>query len=239
MFSKIASFFGSIFKRKIVAIALASTVVVGAGVGAGVAVYANTPENLVARSVAQVFSSITERQEIQLLANVLTKGSIQFSVGNFSAESAYNEYRGENLVDSYEEAHGETILDVSGKLYFGEKAFYAEDIAVDVEGFKLNADAYISEELVYVNEADFLGGAYGFSTKNLAEQFKNSIFAYGSDSEYAIPDQETYDLILDACKSFENSKLNVNSIKKMKILIDSICQNNFIFIIFMIQFDEN
>ena len=206
MFSKIASFFGSIFKRKVVAIALASTVVVGAGVGAGVAVYANTPENLVARSVAQVFSSITERQEIQLLANVLTKGSIQFSVGNFSAESAYYEYHGENLVYSDEEAHGETILDVSGKLYFGEKAFYAEDIAVDVEGFKLNADAYISEELVYVNEADLLGGAYGFSTKNLAEQFKNSIFAYGSGSDYAIPDQETYDLILNACKSFENSK---------------------------------
>ena len=207
MFSKIATFFGSIFKHKVVAIALASTVAVGAGVGVGVSVYANTPENLVVRSVAQVFESITERQEIKLLADMLKGGSMQFHVGNSSVEEVYNEYRGENLVDSRNEMSGEGApCDINGKLYFGEKALYLKDFSVDVDGVKLNGEAYFSEDLLYVSENELLGGAYGFTTKKLADQFKNSIFAYGSGSKYAMSDQEAYNLVLDAFKTIEKGK---------------------------------
>ncbi len=174
-------------KKKIIAIVLCALLVVGLGVGAGVIIYNNTPEVVAAHALSGVFDDLTERQEINAAYNMLRGGSLSMSVSELEAD-------GEEYPEDFE---------VSYKLYFSPEAFMLENLKLALGDMKLNGDVYVSKDLIYVSEDEILDGSYGISMKDLVKEFEDSIFAYGSDSPYAVPDEETHNQIVEYLEKAE------------------------------------
>ncbi len=161
------------------AIACFALVLILGGVGIGTAVYLNQPDVVAPRAVANVFSEIMEREEIEPLVDLFRGGSVEFSAKDFKREN------GEKI---------ESMLPISGKLYLSNDALMLENFNATVLDKKLAADLYFSNELFYIKEQNALGGAYGAEISELLEEFDNSIFAYGSGSDYALSKRETNEL---------------------------------------------
>lgn len=161
------------------AIGCIALVVVLTGIGIGTAIYLNQPEVVAPRAVADVFSEMLEREEIEPLIDLFNGGSVEFSAKDFKRGN------GEKI---------NTIHPISGKLYLSNDAFMLENLNMTVLDKKLAADLYFSNELFYIKEQNALGGAYGAEISELLEEFDNSIFAYGSGSDYALSKRETNEL---------------------------------------------
>ena len=161
--------------------------------GAGVAFYYNQPENVVLNSVAALVEDITEREEYSFIFDALENGMIEVDAASIDAGEVGS-------------------VDLYGKLYFSDGDFALDNFrfkSVSPGGehqFEASGDLYVSDGLVYVNETKQLGGAYGLELDRLSEDFRNSIFAYGSGSEYAVPDKETFDEIIEVLEEYESRK---------------------------------
>ncbi len=171
-------------KQLTIAILVIALAIVGVGVGVGV--YANNPKTVVRNSVGDVFGDLAEREEIKPVVNVLTQGSVDFSLS-----SEIDEEKAE----------------LSGKVYFGEKEFFFEHLAIKAADKKLDANFYMGEEYAYITNRNILGGTYGVVYDDILKNFKKSIFAYGSGSEYAIEDEEIYNAIVDILEISQRKEL--------------------------------
>lgn len=167
----------------IISVVAAAVLLAGIAIGAVSAIFANRPENVAATALMGAAEGLTERQEIKPLINTFSKGSVTASVKDITLD-------GEDMMEGFE---------VSGKVYFSEKdrAFMIEDLLVKKQSSKIMGDVYVSPEMVYVYEQEILGEGYGVELGKLTDDFRNSIFAHGSGSDYEISDEITYNQIID------------------------------------------
>ncbi|MBO7250983.1 MAG: hypothetical protein J6V42_06895 [Clostridia bacterium] len=182
--------------KKIIAIILAALVFAGAGTGVAFAIIGNRPQNVAMTAIINAVEEIAERDEVAPIYNMLKQGSLTMSVDKITMND-------EDVLDG---------ANFSGKMYFSKNAFMLEDAKVNYGDIKINADLYLSEDFVYVSEEEIFDAAYGIKFSDLAEELKNSIFAYGSGSEYAIPDEEIYNQVIDVLEALE--ELEASEMKK-------------------------
>ena len=177
-------------KLKTIAIILAIALILGALGGVGITVYRNMPENATALALSGLLKDALARDEIAPIYQLLTGGSVSASANSIK-------FNDEEIFSGK----------ASGKLYFSKNALALENFSLSISDFNLSADAYISNEMIYVSEDEILDGAYGLKFDDLARELENSIFAYGSGSNYAIPDEEIYNMIIDALENTDNDQL--------------------------------
>ncbi len=163
------------------------------GGATGVIIYERAPQNVIAGTVRGFYEDVLDREEIRPVHNVLTQGSVFAKMD----ECRYT-YNGSDLMAN---------TSFSGKLYFDDVAVMVEDAALEMEGIVLAADLYVSDEMLFVSEDKMFEDAYGIVYKTVAEEFRRSIFAYGSGSDYAIQDKEIYDMILNILESLGNEDM--------------------------------
>ena len=190
-------------KTKLIAIILAVVFLVGAGSIIGVAAYNNSPKTVAIKAIENAIEATLEREEVQPLYNMLKGGSLSFNVSKIEED-------GDDLLEGGS---------ISGKLYFSQDALMLDDFKSDAYGIDVSGKIYLSDEMFYVSEDEYLGGAYGFEFDKLAKDFADSIFAYGSDSVYAIEDEEIYEAIIEALEKLDNEKIKKDSEKLLKKLL--------------------
>ena len=158
------------------------------------------PEIAVIHSMHNVWDDFSERSEIKPIQNVLTKGSLETSFSKLEQD-------GNPLVEN---------VSVSGKMYFSKKAFLLQDLDICVDDTKIHGSVYASNDLLYVSEDHFLGGAYGIVPETFTTDLRDSIFAADSGSKYAIPDEEFYNMLMESSDpiAFENMKKDAKKILK-------------------------
>ncbi len=168
-------------KKLLIAIIVVSVLVVGAIVG--VSVYANSPKVIVRNSMGNALEDFIDRNEVEPVVNMLKKGSLEIS-----ASSEIENMKGE----------------LGGKIYFDKEEIYFENFFVESDNIEISADAYFGRDYVYITNEEILDGTYGIVRGDLAESFKNSIFALGSGSQYEILDIETYNTMVDLLSDIDN-----------------------------------
>ena len=173
-------------------IILASTVLVIVGALVAFLIVIGSPKYVTLRSVNNFVEGITKRDEVKPIYNTLKKGSVDFSL--------------ENLTEIDSDGYSYDVLDgdyYSGKLYFGKNKIMLDKFNSSISGVKLIGQVYMSDEEMYVSEEKILGGSYGIKYSDLLKEFKDSILAPDSDSDYAL-DEETYDNIVSILENIEN-----------------------------------
>ena len=189
-----------VLKTKLLTIIISAVVIVGALVGIGFAIYNNTPEVVAANAIEGMFKDFVERDEIKPIANMFEKGSL-----TISASELYAEEDGERF-DAFDEA-----FLVNGKIYFSEKELMLDELKFKYgEDFEVSGSVYLTDDMMYVKEDSLFDTTLGITKGDLADDFKNSIFAYGSDSEYAIPDEKAYNIIvamLEYCDALDTKEM--------------------------------
>lgn len=160
---------------KTIALILAAVLLVGGGVTVGVVINNNNnlPQN-VARDAILSLADVVKRTEIAPLYKTITGGSIQMSQ-TFITEDGIT-----------------SSVNNSAKIYFAKDKFVAQNVSLS-EMLPIQGDLWIDDDFVYVKEQNFLGGAYALEKGKLADQFEKSIFAYGSQSKYALDNEDKHD----------------------------------------------
>ncbi len=170
-------------------IVLIVTLAVAIGGGATAAVVLNTPENVAGRAISGLADDFLERDELEPIIDTFGGGSMDFSLTGVNGNGV------ELMADSH----------VKGKFYFSDEAFMLGDFDLKLSDNEYKGEAYISRDVIYVGEEKVLGGTYGVDFTTLADDFKHSIFAPGSDSYYEL-DRDSYDLYMDMFESLEENK---------------------------------
>ena len=189
----------------IIIIVVVACVLLGAlAGGVGIAAIANQPEIVAANALKGALTDIFERQELKAINKTLTQGSVTVSVDGVKCGE-------EDLMDG---------MKVSGKVYFSEakKAVMIEDLVIKDDEHKIQGTVYVSEDMVFISEEEIIKGAYGAKFNDLADDLADSIFAYGSGSEYAIPDKETYETIINVLEGINNEKMQKDAEKVLEEL---------------------
>ena len=181
---------------KMIAAVAACTTVVGGGVTTTAVM--NSPKIVTANAISRMFEDVLAREEIEPIYNMLKGGSLEAQVSEVMLKGA-NKMKG-----TY-----------AGKVYFSEDALMLEDVMVQYGNFKIDADLYVSQDTIYLSEQEVLGGEYGINMDTLAKDFEESIFAYGSGSKYAIPDEDIYETLLEAFEDATTSKKATKDAKKI------------------------
>ena len=158
---------------KIIAAAVAFFLVIG-GALAGFFFY-NQAEIAAVDAIGKAVEDFTEREEFDFALDTLKKGSVELNVKKIEDANT-----GEDVLD------GATV---SGKLYVNDEAVFLENFLFKQDTTKVEGSFYLSEKLIYVSEKNFLGGAYGVELESALEDYEKSIFAYGSGSEYELPEE--------------------------------------------------
>ena len=197
---------------KKILISLIVLVAVCSAVLVGITVYMNQPEAVAIRAITGSVTQFVERDEIAFAYDTVRQGSIDFSVKEWEDEDGYDELEGGS---------------VSGKLYFSDSSLMLKDFYLDLYDVKLDGNVYLSDEMVYVEENEILGEAYGVNFSDLASIFDKSIFSYDANSAYSLP-EDVSDTI--ANYDHENSlamKKDAEALAKKLImdLWDSFCEN--------------
>lgn len=187
-------------------IILIAALFVALGTAIGVLVYKNTPKNLTMRALSSAVEDATEREDVEVLLDVVTQGSVSVSMSELR-------YEDQNLMED---------ASIRGKLYFDESAIMAEDVYFEMDGIAISGDVYLSDKMVYISEEKILNEAIGITYKKLADELEKSIFAYGSGSDYEITDKETYEKLLKICESLEDDKIKEDAEDLVKDLTKSI-----------------
>lgn len=175
-------------KLKILIIIIAAVILVGGGIFAGVAIYNNTPENVTKNAVLGVFDDFTEREEIFPIINTLQKGSVQLSMSEFNVKGDTSDYN----------------FEFEGKIYFSKKAVMVDEVFLNIDDIEVGGSAYISADKIYINETELLEQSIGLVKGDLADDFKDSIFAYGSNSNYSITDKAAYESIINILEFYDS-----------------------------------
>ena len=174
--------------KKALLIAIIAMLIIALGGVAATAMFLSTPSNVATASFFSLINGITERDEIAPIVDTFNKGSLQFSLDSI-------EYGGTNVIENSE---------FHGKLYFADDEFMLTDVDLQVNDTTISGELYVSDDKIYVSEDNILGGAYGFNVSELASQFENSIFAYGSGSDYELS-KTNYENYLALFKSLEDA----------------------------------
>lgn len=158
------------------------------------------PAVVATNALGGLVKDVLERDEIEPFCELFTSGSIEASLDGMKA----------NGFDSFGDSS------VSGKLYFSEDALMLRNVNVNLAdgALDLSGDAYISEDVIYVNEQEILGGTYGINFSTLADDLANSIFAPYSGSEYAL-DEKTYDTIIKRLDNVSENKMMQSDLEKL------------------------
>ena len=145
-----------------------------------------SPKVIAEKAVLGTVLELVQRKEIKPLYQTLGHGSAKFSLNHISVD--------------------DEMLDVSssGTLYFAlsDSTFALSDFQLQFEDVALKGDLYISDEMVYLNESEVLGGAYGAEKGEFAEDFRQSIFHYEQGSAYSF-DEETSSAIMETLQSLD------------------------------------
>ena len=155
-------------------------------------------------------NGLMNRGEIKPFLKTAAGGSVEASLGDIK------------YVD--EDGEEEEIFEgsVSGKIYFSKDALMLSNVKAEVGDFKIDGEAYISRDLIYVREDEILEDAYGVNMDTLADDLANSIFAPGSGSEYEL-DEEIYDIITDVLENLEsNPDLEKDATKLVKTVVKDV-----------------
>lgn len=168
-------------------------------------IYLKNPEVVAAKSVERFATDALDRDEAQYLAKILGSGSVEASMSSLKL----------NGEESWEDAS------IYGKIYFSTKAIMLEDFNFEMNGtaqdsISIKGDVYISDKLAYINEKEILGGAYGAKYDELADNLKNSIFRYGSGSDYAFSDEDTYNDMIQSLENPADEKMAREAAKLVK-----------------------
>ena len=158
------------------------------------------PAVVATNALGGLAKDVLERDEIKPFCELFTSGSIEASLDGMKV----------NGYDSFGEGS------ISGKLYFSEDALMLRNVNVNLAdgALDLSGDAYISEDVIYVNEQEILGGTYGINFSTLADDLANSIFAPYSGSEYAL-DEKTYDTIIKRLDNVSENKMMQSDLEKL------------------------
>ena len=179
---------------KTIAIILAAVLVVGGGVTAGVVVSNNNlPENVVKDALLGL-TEVLDRAELKPLYETFTNGSIEMSQTYIRQDSDTETWTN------------------SAKIYFANDGVVLQDIHFEESGLTLQGELWLTEDFVCINAENFFQDAYALELGKLAKQFEQSIFAYGSQSKYAIQDQQTYADVLSLLDHLD--KLNTRKMQK-------------------------
>ncbi len=164
--------------KKVIILAIVAMLSLGGAVGVKAA-QDNKPENLFFSVLSKAIDDLKDRDEIRPVTKCFDGGSLEFLIGS---EQKTEEYAAD--------------FNISGKMYFGSDAFMLEDLTMKFDQSKIGLTVYSTDNMFYIESDEILGGAYGIKLGNMASEFENSIFAYGSGSEYAIEDEEYYNKML-------------------------------------------
>ena len=163
-------------KLKTLIISIAAAVLAVGGFSVGAAIY-NSPQNVTKNAILGVFNDFTKRDELSPILNMTQKGSLELSVSEVTKD-------GVNTGETFE---------VEGKVYFSKDSVMLSDLALELGEVKLGGSAYISSNEIYIEETELFDRSIGIVKGEIADDFEDSVFAYGSGSKYAIGDKESYD----------------------------------------------
>lgn len=203
--------------KKIVAIIMSTIVAIGAIV-ATIILYINSrPEKIIVDSMTNFVEELKKRDELSCLLKTLNGGSIEFNMSSVKEDDL-------EVFDA----------DIEGKAYFSKDVVALKDLKVESKQGNLLANAYLSREFIYVSENEMIGKSYGMVKGNMAQDFENSIFAFGSGSDLAITNETLNTTIIDVLSSFDGSASTEEkhqkgskklSIKQVKELYEIVFEN--------------
>ena len=185
----------------IVAVALAAVV--------GFGIYKNQPETVAFDSLIGVADDLAARDELSPITSMLKNGSLFLGISKAEDEN------GNSVIGN---------LGAYGKIYFSENAVALEDIDIHYNDIWVYGDAYLSDEMILVSESKILDGTYGAKRNALALSFENSIFAYGSESKYAIEDTATHNAVVNTLKALEDISFEEDSEELLTKIVPELWQ---------------
>ena len=169
--------------KKLIIAAIAIVLVVG-GVLVGIAIYNNQPNVVVRNALLNTIEDLGKRDEIAPVANMLEKGSLEF--------------KAETDGDTF--PLGGEDISASGKMYFSKDAFMLDGLKFKYgDEISLTGSAYVSEDLIYVQNKEILDGTYGVVRGEMAKAFKKSAIADEIPEEYI-------DLVMQILEDYDNGK---------------------------------
>lgn len=184
-------------RNKLMILAAGAILAIGAAVAGFIVV--NKPSTVVLKSVVNVLEDTLEREELELLSDAFTGGSVAFSLDSVTDEDGYN---------YIEDSH------FRGKLYTSKDALMLTDVDVQVSGNKFAGELYVSKDEAYITEEEVIDGSYGLKFKELVEDLDDSIFAPNSGTDYEIP-EEVYDTITQALETVNENEKMVKDFQKL------------------------
>jgi hypothetical protein len=163
-----------------------------AGVGAGI--YFNQPKVVVRNALAGFVEDLAKRPEVEPLVNMANKGSLELSG---KVDSSKLKGSAEFIEDAKEENFK---VSAGGKFYFGKEAFYIENLNADVfvedeVDFNLNANIFMSQDLVYVENDEILDGTVGIVRGEMADAYSGSYFQELVPEEFNEIAEKAFELI--------------------------------------------
>ena len=198
----------------VIVIVLFLIVAIVAGAGIGWAFYNDQPENAVLNSVVACAEDFTEREELSFILSTLENGMVEVDIKSMD-------------VNGFMGLHAMERADIHGKLYFSEDVLALQDFSFKTEDrgdeydVNLGGDVYISDGFVCIDPDSEPGGAYGIELDNAADELRNSIFAYGSGSKYAIADQEEFNELVSLYEKLRDRKIdNEKMIRDAERILD-------------------
>lgn len=204
---------------KTIALILAAVLVVGGGVTVGVVVNNNNnlPQNVAMDAILSL-ADVADRIELAPLFKALNGGSVQMSQTFITEDGITSQ------------------VNNSAKIYFAKDKLVMQNVSFS-EMLPIQGDLWIEDDFIYLKEQNILGGAYAWEKGKLAEQFEQSIFAYGSQSKYALDNEDMYDDVISllsrldgATSSSTNKQLKKIAFSYLNELWDIFCDE--------VQFDD-
>ncbi|MBO5701299.1 MAG: hypothetical protein J6S71_02565 [Clostridia bacterium] len=193
-------------------IALLVVAIIGTAIAAGVGIYMNRPETVMQTSVQGLLTEVFEREEFEVVTNLMKSGSAEIILG---------------LSD------GENDVALEYKEYFGleSRETYIEKLKFSVNDFAVDGSFYAGEDYMYVSLPDIYSDAVGIVRGNSEKKFDSSIFAYDSETDYEL-DEETADAIRILCRIYDDAQ-DKNAVKDIenvlknyvKLVLDSISEH--------------
>lgn len=197
-------------RKKVLAIIIAVIVAVSGSSVAGI-VFTNSSKYVFIRSILDVAEELTEREELNLVFDALDGGSFQLDYNNSKD------------------------IDIQGKAYFGKKKFLLDDFYYKTKGKQIDGSLYLSKKELCVESQSLLKGRYGGKWSSLAEDFEDSIFAYGSSSVYSIKSKQRYEEIYNALEDCNFGKIG----KDIKNLITYYFAHGYIIFMKNAEFEKD
>ncbi len=170
--------------------------------GIVIGVILNSPKMVLSRSVPKFVDDLLAREEIKPVYKMLKKGSLEISLDNIKVDGDYYDY--------------DSDFNAKGKIYFAGDKVMLSGVEVNNWGGinDFAGDVYLSSDTIYITENKILKGTYGVKVEDFKEDLADSIFAYGSDSDYEM-DRYSYNKITDMVDFLDRSEDMSKDTKKL------------------------